>query len=325
MRSSYTAIQSFRFSTVGLPPRECNATLYTLRELGIVPIEPLPDLRPRLTLAKRILPGAAILSGTLAGVRQGGTRFAAGIGEDLFFGVNLAGESTARQSGKELHLRSGDAGFFVGAENDVRITRPTFVRFVGLRVPLKRLAPLIANPGDAGMRLAPREARPLQLLTRYLQALDMGASIDSPELSKAVADHICDLIALCMGAHRDAIPLVERGVRAARLKAVKADIDANLDDLELSVSAVAARHGVTPRYIQKLFEDDGATFSEYVLGQRLAEAHRSLTDPRLAHRTVSGIAFDGGFNDLSYFNRTFRRRFGATPTEVRAQAVAQGV
>ena len=146
MRSSSTAIQSFRFSTAGLPPRECNATLHALRELGIVPIEPLPDLRPRLTLAKRILPGAAILSGTLAGVRQGGTRFAAGTGEDLFLGINLAGESTARQSGRELHLRSGDAGFFVGAENEVRITRPTPVRFVGLRVPLKTLAPLIANP-----------------------------------------------------------------------------------------------------------------------------------------------------------------------------------
>jgi hypothetical protein len=33
------------------------------------------------------------------------------------------------------------------------------VRFVGLRVPLKTLAPLVANPSDAGMRVVPREAR----------------------------------------------------------------------------------------------------------------------------------------------------------------------
>jgi AraC-like DNA-binding protein len=318
MHSSSTGIRSFRFSTAGVPPRERSATLHSLRESGILPIEPLPDLQPHVAIEKRFLPGAAIMSGAFSGVRQGGHA-----GDDIFFGVNLTGESTARQGGHELNLRSGDALFFVGAESDICFTRPTPVRLVGLRVPFKTMAPLVANPGDAGTRLAPRESRPVQLLTRYLQALEMGAAIDSMELSRAVAEHICDLIALSVGAHRDATALVEqRGVRAARLRAVKADIAANLNDFELNVRAVAVRHGVTPRYIQKLFENDGATFSEYVLGERLAEVHRSLTDPRVAHRSVSTIAFDAGFNDLSYFNRTFRRRFGATPTEARAQAVA---
>ena len=80
---------------------------------------------------------------------------------------------------------------------------------------------------------------------------------------------------------------------------------------------------MTPRYIQKLFEDDGVTFSEYVLERRLAEAHRSLADPHLANRSISTIAFNAGFSDLSYFNRTYRRRFGATPTETRVQAAAE--
>ena len=152
----------------------------------------------------------------------------------------------------------------------------------------------------------------------------MGASIDSLELSRAVAQHICDLIALSMGAHRDAPALLQqRGVRAARLQAIKADIAARFNDFELTVNAVALRHGVTPRYIQKLFEDDGVTFSEYVLERRLAEAHRSLADPHLANRSISTIAFNAGFSDLSYFNRTYRRRFGATPTETRVLAAAE--
>jgi transcriptional regulator GlxA family with amidase domain len=49
-------------------------------------------------------------------------------------------------------------------------------------------------------------------------------------------------------------------------------------------------------------------------------AHQMLTDPRLANRPVISVAFDTGFQDLSYFNRTFRRRFGGTPSEVRAAA-----
>ena len=74
---------------------------------------------------------------------------------------------------------------------------------------------------------------------------------------------------------------------------------------------------MTPRYIHKLFENEGLTFSAFVLAQRLSRAHRILSDPRLADRNISSVAFGVGFGDLSYFNRAFRRRFAATPTEIR--------
>ena len=59
-----------------------------------------------------------------------------------------------------------------------------------------------------------------------------------------------------------------------------------------------------------------------MLAQRLACAHRLLTDPRLAAEKISSIAVDAGFGDLSYFNRAFRRRFGETPSGIRAQLQA---
>jgi AraC-like DNA-binding protein len=42
------------------------------------------------------------------------------------------------------------------------------------------------------------------------------------------------------------------------------------------------------------------TCSQYVLDQRLAVAYRTLRDPRPAGHTVSSIAHDAGFGDLSY-------------------------
>ena len=75
------------------------------------------------------------------------------------------------------------------------------------------------------------------------------------------------------------------------------------------------------RYVHKLFENKGFTFSSFVRDQRLACAHRMLSDPRLADHTIGSIAFDVGFGDLSYFNRTFRRRYGATPGEIRQSAL----
>ena len=80
---------------------------------------------------------------------------------------------------------------------------------------------------------------------------------------------------------------------------------------------VASHLNVTPRYVQRLFEADGTTFSEFLLLQRLGRAHRLLCEPQASANAISTIAYDVGFGDLSYFNRRFRRQYGMTPREVR--------
>jgi transcriptional regulator GlxA family with amidase domain len=54
-----------------------------------------------------------------------------------------------------------------------------------------------------------------------------------------------------------------------------------------------------------------------VLELRLQKARVMLGDPRRARLKISDIAFACGFNEVSYFNRCFRRRFGASPTQYR--------
>jgi AraC-like DNA-binding protein len=126
---------------------------------------------------------------------------------------------------------------------------------------------------------------------------------------------------MTLGASHDATEIAKtRGARAARLGAIKADIVDNLACDNLSAATVAARHRLPVRYMQRLFETEGVTFTDFVLDARLTRAHRMLVDPRLANLKVGAVACEAGFGDLSYFNRTFRRRYGATPSDVRAQA-----
>ena len=108
---------------------------------------------------------------------------------------------------------------------------------------------------------------------------------------------------------------------AARLRAIKTDVVRNLEHGDLSVRAVAVRHRVTARYVQKLFEHEGTTFSEYVLGQRLALAHRLLSGRDPVADTIAGVAFAAGFGDVSHFYRAFRRHYGLLPTDVRSASV----
>jgi AraC-like DNA-binding protein len=155
----------------------------------------------------------------------------------------------------------------------------------------------------------------------YLNLLKADHTLTTPELRRAVVTHVYDLVALALGATRDTTAQARTGgVRAARLNAIKDYIAEHLGRSDLSVGIVAARQGVTPRYVQLLFENEGTTFSAYVLGQRLARAQRMLSDPRHASWSITTVAYEAGFGDLSYFDRAFRSRYGARPSDFRDAA-----
>src|SRR5262249_1562793 len=135
-----------------------------------------------------------------------------------------------------------------------------------------------------------------------------------------------DLVATALGATGDAAELARRrGVRAARLRAVKRDVLANITSPDLSIGAVAGRNGITPRYLRMLFQDEDTSFTAFVPEERLERARRMIRDANRAERMISAVAFASGFNDLSYFNRVFRRRFGMTPSDLRAQTLCEEV
>jgi AraC-like DNA-binding protein len=313
-----STIAPMRFSTVGLPARARDRAVRELRERGLLPMEPLRGCTLQASLTKWFLPGASVLTGALSGLRQDGGPRARDASDDLFLGVNLTGGSVATQDGREVTLRQGDAILLSDAGGPFTLTRPTEVRFVGVRVPRRTVAPLMLEAESAAMRLIPRGTEAVTLMTRYIGAVLDARVLASTEVCHAVVSHLHDLVALSAGATRDGAAMARAGgARAARLQAIKADIAANLVDETLAVATVAARHGVTPRYVHKLFEDEGVTYSQFVLQHRLDRAFRMLRDPRCAARRISEIAYDMGFGDLSYFNRAFRRRYGATPSEIR--------
>jgi AraC-like DNA-binding protein len=319
---------SFRFSTNALPEHTRGRAVRELHEHSMLqarlePLEPLPDRAVRVDITQCALPGLAMISATLCGLRQHASpeRSVQTGPDDFFFAVNLTGTSIAHQGGREVTLRGGDAFFANRGKTGFTISRPTRARFVGMRLSRSALAPLVTNLDDAVFRQVPHHTEAQGLLTKYASAVVNDHPPSTPELRRLVAAQVYDLIALTIGATRDAALMAQgRGVRAARLRVIKADIETDLHNCDLSAAAIAALHRVTPRYIHKLFESEGMTFSEFVLGRRLEQAHRMLTDPRFADRPISSVAFDVGFGDLSYFNRAFRRRYEATPSEVRHSA-----
>ena len=238
--------------------------------------------------------------------------------DDLVLNVSLCRGRRFHQRGREIAVARGEAVVASSAEPGV-VTLPPAARHVSIRLPRKAMAALIVDRDIHIPKLIPRDSEALQFLLDYAKSLRKRPAFSSPELQRLVAAHVYDLAALAIGATRDAAEIADgRGLRAARMRAIKADIAKNIGQGGLSLAEVAARHRLSLRSVQLMFEADGTTFTDFVLGERLACAHEMLVSPRFAGQAISAIAFDVGFGDLSYFNRTFRCRFGCTPSDVRA-------
>ncbi|CAN5123166.1 AraC family transcriptional regulator [soil metagenome] len=315
------AFAQWRFSTDDLPEKE-RLTIWREvcgRTMMRMDMEPLSDAPFHCTANIWMLPGLAVSSIVTSPNRlTRGRDLLADGNDDFILAIPMAGGAAISQRGRDVVLGRGDALLMSSALPSASEV-PSASNFLSLAIPAAILAPLAKDVGASLLRPVPENAPALRLLARYVQALGDEQALASPQLRRAAVAHIHDLTALAVGATWDAAEIAGgRGVRAARLHAVKADVAENLGDRGLTTSTVAARLGITPRYVNMLFETEGVTFSEFVLAQRLTRAHRMLCDPRFSGRAIGWIAFEAGFSDLSYFNRTFRRHYGVTPTDVRA-------
>ncbi len=187
-------------------------------------------------------------------------------------------------------------------------------RFTNVHLPMAALKAVVADVDDmVGRELAPGGALSLamdysDLLLRHPAAVD--------EAGMAIAAHLMDLASLGLGARGELALAAERGgLRAVRLKAVLMILERRFSEPDFSAQKLAAAAGLSERYVNELLYEAGASFTTRLNELRLRKAAGLLA--QACERRISDIAFECGFNDLSYFNRCFRRRFGLTPSAAR--------
>jgi AraC-like DNA-binding protein len=314
--------QTFHFSTDDLPAHDRLAVWLEFLHSRFVQldVEFLTENTSFRSAGARF-PSLGIVQSEFSPMRIARTRRSLDDGNDslrLTLLRRTSGPALVTQGRKEATVAAGEA-FFVSNADGNMVACPQRQHIVSLLLSRAALGPLLRDFDSAFVRPIPRQTEALALLLAYADMLLMQPPA-TPELCHIAAAHVYDLTALALGATRDAAHAAKaRGFRAARLDAVKSAILVNLASPSLSIEQVASGLRMSPRYIQMLFHDEEITFSEFVVGQRLARAWRVLADRRFDDRSITSVALDCGFGDLSYFNRTFRKRFGCTPSEVRLQ------
>ncbi len=221
--------------------------------------EPLPD-RPFYTHATvRPLPGLSVIWSSSSPVRIGRTTQLISDGNAEVILQWSTGTASVEQLGRAFVLDPGDA-VLLSCSDPGDVTLHSDCEAISLRLTRKALGSLLRDaPHACFVRPIRGDLPALKLLRHYLVFLREEASQLSPELQQLAVPHVYDLLAIAIGATRDAAETAKtRGVGAALLCAIKADIGTNLTSGDLSVADLAARLLVT-RYIQILFEREGTT------------------------------------------------------------------
>ena len=150
----------------------------------------------------------------------------------------------------------------------------------------------------------------LMVLGELAQAAACGRSdIGLDEIGQVFAGRFVEVVS---GRSRESTPNTARDRRRAVETALW--IDAN-SQREIDLEDAASEAGISPFHFLRLFSSVlGVTPHQYLVRSRLRHAARLLADDNIS---VTDIAYDVGFGDLSNFVRTFHRAAGVSPRKFR--------
>lgn len=188
---------------------------------------------------------------------------------------------------------------------------------ITLAIPHDRLHKVFPRAGDyVGKMVMAREGLS-RVFVDHLVSLDEQFGNLPKEAAPEVLEATVSLLTSTLGATNE---ISDERCSKYLLQTIKAYIDKHLDNYNLSLARIATDNGISVRHLHRLFQDTDSSVSEHVLRGRLDRCKRDLGSPRNAHLTITEIAYRWGFSDSSTFSKAFRRQFGITPREYRAEA-----
>jgi AraC-like DNA-binding protein len=119
-----------------------------------------------------------------------------------------------------------------------------------------------------------------------------------------------------------ATPLTQANGAQRKLARIQAFVRAHLADSDMAPATIAAQNGISLRYLHLLFHATGTTVGAWVKEQRLQRCREDLLAAAHEADGVGEIAFRHGLVDPANFSRDFKRRFGCSPSALRAARFA---
>ncbi|WAC55478.1 helix-turn-helix domain-containing protein [Gordonia sp. SL306] len=242
------------------------------------------------------------------------SRLRTGVADRVALVAVSPGSWSHRQHGVVTHADSRESTLLMvdqAAPYDFRRTDRGASTIVHVDTNLLNLPPAAVR--RAIQRLRP-SSRLYQLYLSFLGELQEVADSNPQVLSELNATTTLLTHALILdaaddtsGSTGDDIPDLVRRVRA--------HIERNITDPELSAGSIAMAHNISVRGLYKAWQMTETGLQEYIIGLRLDRARDSLLDQ--PHLTIAAVARQHGFTDPTHFTHRFRDRFQLSPRDWR--------
>lgn len=219
-----------------------------------------------------------------------------------------------------LRCSTGDV-FLLPLEDSYKVTTEKgtqlYVVAIGEDSSVLRFPHLVSCIGDS---VHPTDLFPVRMLTSYIGVLVDDLKGPANTLVRVVERHLAELVAMAFPNVSSTKVSMELGKASnVRLSSILEFMRAHIHDPDLNIGTVAHHLNISGHYVRKLFYDAQTSFTAYATDLRLKWAYQRLaTTSRHAER-VSDIAYQAGFNNLGWFNRAFKKKFGVTPSAVRME------
>lgn len=233
---------------------------------------------------------------------------------DLFkVTLHRRGSGWASQGGRQHPVRTGDLlALDTTRPYTLALPEPCDVVVVGL--PRWLLGPHARTPARRSGEPVPTDAGMGALCAALLTGL--GDHVDT--LGAPHSEYLLDAVTGLLISALAEVPAERVETQsAAVVDRIVAYTLANLADPDLCAASVAARHGISVRWLHQLFKGRERPFTAWVRYERLKRIRRELSDPAFAHRTIAAVAAHWGVLDPTHLARALRDEFGCTAAEMR--------
>jgi len=313
-------------STAGVPPRERFDYWHDVVGRNLVDLDYRLIGEGQFDATISATPMSALQLCRIQASPHSATRSSAGISraesESIVFNFVLSGSLVAEQDGRVARLKVGD-GALCDADRPYRLHSAEAYELASIRIPRQSVTSRVCHLNRLSAYNFSERGELAPMVFAYLSRMVDRAPNLSGSAGIRVSQNFAELLIAMVAEFTESASLPLTEYRGLALMRVKETVERNLGSIDLTPATLAAELKLSPRYINQLLEAEGTSLSRYIWGRRLERAAEQLKDPGLRGRSVSQIAMDNGFNDLSHFSKSFRGRFDLSPRDYRNLSLSQ--
>jgi AraC-like DNA-binding protein len=324
---SKSYIETSRFSTEELAPdkrfSEWRNSIATLFDVSQSTQRPLDDFNAVVTSS---LLSQEVMLSSCDTVDQRWQRSALSFAEDgldhYLIQVQLDGKQSVRRGQKETLCTKGSLMVIDLAEKHDAYNVGNFSNF-SVIVSRHMLSPLLLNPDSQEGRVLSAKQPLVNLAIEHMKSLEKIAHNFTPEEAVTVIKPTLSLIACALNGSADQIEGGRAIAGESILSRSKTVIEQYLRKSDLSVDFLCRHIGISRTNLYSIFKPYGGIQS-YIVERRLRRCAEDLLHPENNILPIYTISENWGFTSTAHFSRIFKKRFGASPGDIRqAKSVTQ--